>query len=73
MLCLENHLGIRSDFKFTLNTAQTPCTDQYTQVTYLEQIKVSVELSTFSVLQSFELSRDEHENVLRRERITVKR
>lgn len=34
------------------------------RVTYLKQVEVSVELSTFSVLQSFELSCDEHENVL---------
>lgn len=33
-------------------------------VTYLKQIEVSVELGAFSVLQSFELSCDEHENVL---------
>lgn len=32
--------------------------------THLKEIEVSVELSTFCVLQSFELSRDEHENVL---------
>lgn len=31
---------------------------------YLQQIEVSVELSTFSILQPFELSCDEHENVL---------
>lgn len=36
-------------------------------VTYLQQIEISVELSTFSIFQSFELSRDKHENVLRRE------
>lgn len=35
-----------------------------TWATYLEEIEVSVELSTFCVLQSFELPRDEHENVL---------
>lgn len=31
---------------------------------YLQQIEVSVELCTFSILQPFELSCDEHENVL---------
>lgn len=35
-----------------------------TSLTYLKKIEVSVELGTFCVLQSFELSRDEHENVL---------
>lgn len=34
------------------------------RVTYLKQIEVSVELGTFSVLQSFELPCDEHKNVL---------
>lgn len=43
-------------------------TDQYTPVTYLKQIEVSVELSAFSVLQSFELSCDEHKNVLETKR-----
>lgn len=36
----------------------------HTWAAYLKEIEVSVELSTFCVLQSFELSGDEHENVL---------
>lgn len=51
------------------------CTHAHAHTTYLQQIEISVELSTFSIFQSFELSRDKHENVLRREggkkRITV--
>lgn len=44
-----------------------------TRLTYLEKIEVSVELGTFCVLQSFQLSCDEHEDVLEtRERLTEK-
>lgn len=39
-------------------------THKHTQLTYLEQVEVSVELSAFGVFQSLELSGDEHENVL---------
>lgn len=39
-----------------------------TRGTHLKEIEVSVELSAFGVLQPFELSRDEHENVLKQGR-----
>lgn len=57
--------GFKCLWKKECDQAQVALTiDEYKLSTYLKKIEISVELSTFCVLQSFELSCDEHKNVL---------